>query len=81
MFRDGHELIRAVVRFQGPGDTGWQQAEMQRIDAHLDGVRWAGEFSVDRPGRWEYTVEAWTDLFGTWRDELRAQGGGPPARP
>ena len=21
-------------------------------------------------GRWEYTVEAWTDVFGTWRDEL-----------
>ncbi len=29
-----------------------------------------GEFSVDRPGRWIYTIEAWTDLFGTWRDEL-----------
>ncbi len=71
VFRDGHELIRAVVRFHGPGDTGWLHAEMKRIDAHLDGVRWAGEFSVDRPGRWRYTVEAWTDLFGTWRDELR----------
>ena len=43
---------------------------MRRIDAHLDGVRWAGEFDVDRIGRWEYTVEAWTDVFGTWRDEL-----------
>ena len=21
-------------------------------------------------GRWEYTIEAWTDVFGTWRDEL-----------
>ena len=43
---------------------------MHRIDAHLGGVRWAGEFEVDRSGRWEYTIEAWTDVFGTWRDEL-----------
>jgi starch synthase (maltosyl-transferring) len=43
---------------------------MHRIDAHLEGVRWAGEFTVDRMGRWCYTVEAWTDVFGTWRDEL-----------
>ena len=43
---------------------------MHRIDAHLGGVRWAGSFDVDRQGSWEYTVEAWTDVFGTWRDEL-----------
>ena len=43
---------------------------MVRIDAHLGGVRWAGSFDVDRIGRWEYTIEAWTDVYGTWRDEL-----------
>ena len=71
VFRDGHELIRAVVRFRGPDDEQWQESELHRIDAHLDGVRWAGQFTVDRPGRWQYTIEAWTDVFGTWRDELR----------
>jgi starch synthase (maltosyl-transferring) len=70
VFRDGHELLRAVVRYRGPGDSDWSESELHRIDAHLGGVRWAGQFSVDRPGRWEYTVEAWTDMFGTWRDEL-----------
>ncbi len=70
VFRDGHELLRAVVRYRGPGDSEWSESELHRIDAHLGGVRWAGEFSVDRPGRWEYTIEAWTDVFGTWRDEL-----------
>jgi starch synthase (maltosyl-transferring) len=71
VFRDGHELLRAVVRYHGPDDPTWQEAELHWIDAHLGGVRWAGHFEVDRPGRWEYTVEAWTDVFGTWRDELR----------
>jgi starch synthase (maltosyl-transferring) len=74
VFRDGHDLIRAVIRCKGP-KTGRsvpkeQEAEMRRIDAHLGGVRWAGEFEIDRMGRWEYTIEAWTDVFGTWRDEL-----------
>jgi starch synthase (maltosyl-transferring) len=43
---------------------------MERVDAETGGVRWAAEFEVDRMGRWEYTVKAWTDAFGTWRDEL-----------
>jgi len=71
VFRDGHERIRAVVRYRGPGDAEWSESELERIDAHLDGVRWAGRFVIDRPGRWQYTIEAWTDVFGTWRDELR----------
>ncbi len=70
IFRDGHDLLRAVVRYRGPQDDDFAEIEMHRIDAHLDGVRWAGTFTVDRTGRWEYTVEAWTDVFGTWRDEL-----------
>jgi starch synthase (maltosyl-transferring) len=70
VFRDGHDLLRAVISYLGPDDTEWREAEMRRIDAHLGGVRWAGEFEVDRSGRWEYTIQAWTDVFGTWRDEL-----------
>ena len=70
IFRDGHDLLRAVVRHRPPGGR-WRESEMQPIDAHLDGVRWAGSFVLERTGRYEYTVEAWTDVFGTWRDELR----------
>jgi len=70
VLRDGHDLLRAVVRYRGPGDSDWHESEMHRTDAHLGGVRWATSFDVDRQGRWEYSVEAWTDVFGTWRDEL-----------
>ncbi|MBV9465636.1 MAG: alpha-1,4-glucan--maltose-1-phosphate maltosyltransferase [Solirubrobacterales bacterium] len=70
VFRDGHELLRAVVRYRGPGDRRWREAELRRIDAHLGGVRWATEIGLDRCGGWQYTIEAWTDVFGTWRDEL-----------
>ncbi len=70
VFRDGHEIIRAVVRYRGPGDRRWRETALRRTDAHLGGVRWAGEIELGRPGRWQYTVEAWTDVFGTWRDEF-----------
>ena len=70
VFRDGHELVRAVVRHRGPGDGEWSETELRRIDAHLGGVRWAAELELDRQGAWQYTIEAWTDVFGTWHDEL-----------
>ncbi len=71
IFRDGHDLLRAVVRYRGADKRRWREAALHRIDAQIEGVRWAGEFAVDTAGRWEYTIEAWTDVFGTWRDELR----------
>jgi starch synthase (maltosyl-transferring) len=70
IFRDGHDMIRAVARYRGPGERRWRESPLEPIDRHLDGVRWAGSFDVDRTGGWEYTIEAWTDVFGTWRDEL-----------
>ncbi len=70
-FRDGHEKLRAVVLHRRAGDRKWGEAELHQLDAHHNGVRWGGSFVVDRAGRWEWTIEAWTDLFATWRDELR----------
>ena len=71
IFRDGHELLRAVVKYRRVGGRRWSERELHRTDAHLDGVRWAGSFEVDEMGSWQYTIEAWTDRFGTWREELR----------
>jgi starch synthase (maltosyl-transferring) len=70
IFKDGHDVLRAVVRFRGPGDSDWREAPMHRIDAHVDGDRWQGTFPVDRQGIWSWTIEAWTDTFATWRSEI-----------
>jgi starch synthase (maltosyl-transferring) len=75
IFRDGHDILRAVARYRGPGDRKWAEAPMHPIDAHVDGVRWQGEFGVDRQGRWEYSIEAWSDPFATWRSELERKIG------
>jgi starch synthase (maltosyl-transferring) len=71
IFRDGHEILRAVIRYRAPGGRRWVEAEMHPVDAHVNGVRWAGEITVETQGRWEWTIEAWSDLFATWRDELQ----------
>jgi starch synthase (maltosyl-transferring) len=71
VFRDGHEKLRAVVMSRPAGARKWTEDELQPLDAHHNGVRWGGEFVVDKLGRWEFTFAAWTDVFATWRDELR----------
>jgi starch synthase (maltosyl-transferring) len=71
IFRDGHEKLRAVVKYKAPGGRRWLEAPMTHLDAHINGVRWGGSFTVETPGSWQFTVEAWTDVFATWHDELR----------
>src|SRR3954467_1016178 len=68
IFRDGHEKLRAVVRYKGPGGTRWLESELRAVDAHINGVRWVGEFTVETPGRWEFDFEAWTDRWATYHD-------------
>jgi len=74
IFKDGHDVLRAVVRYRaaGPDDdrAPWHEAPMRRIDQHVGGDRWAGAFPVTAQGRWSFTVEAWTDQFATWRSEI-----------
>ena len=71
IFADGHDVLRAVVRSCAPGSKRWVENPMARTDAHIDGDRWAGRFQVDVLGRHAWTIEAWTDAFASWREELR----------
>src|SRR5918998_2053001 len=66
IFRDGPDLLQAAVRHKGPSSTRWSYEPM----AHVDNDRWSGTFAVTDLGRHRYTIEAWTDHFGTWRRAL-----------
>ena len=70
VFRDGHEVLRAVVRYRQNGETEWSEAPLTPVDAHHNGVRWAGEFPVDVAGLAQWTIQAWVDVFSGWRDEI-----------
>jgi starch synthase (maltosyl-transferring) len=76
VFRDGHDMLRAVIRALAPGAKEWTEYELVPVDAHFKGVRWEGTFPVDAMGSWQFTVQAWTDLFATWRDELERKVAG-----
>jgi starch synthase (maltosyl-transferring) len=68
IIKEGHDQLAARVLYKGPDDSQWAASAM-RYD--FDSDRWYGAFTVDRIGRWTFTIEAWTDRFGTWRSELR----------
>jgi len=72
ILKDGHDLLSARVRYSGPTDAEWRTVPMI-YDQNAD--EWVGGFKVDRVGKWTYTVEAWTDRFGTWRSELQKKVG------
>ncbi|HEV8244252.1 MAG TPA: alpha-1,4-glucan--maltose-1-phosphate maltosyltransferase, partial [Polyangiaceae bacterium] len=67
IFKDGHDQIAARIACRPPGERGWQRVPLVY---RFDPDRWYGSFRVDRLGRWQYTIEAWPDHFGTWRSEL-----------
>jgi len=66
VFRDGHEVLGADVKYRSPGARRWRRARM----SHVGADRWRGSFTVDEPGRWAFTVEAWVDRAASWRWEL-----------
>jgi starch synthase (maltosyl-transferring) len=65
---DGHDVLAATVRWQGPGAAGdeWRRTPMRPIGND----RWAADFPLDRMGRYQFSIEAWKDEFATYRDEL-----------
>ncbi len=68
ILKDGHDLLAARVRYLPPGTTQWLSAPLA---LNFDEERWHGEFELDRTGHWRFAVEAWPDVFATWRADLR----------
>jgi starch synthase (maltosyl-transferring) len=67
VFKDGHDTLGGAVRMRGPGERRWREEPLRPYGND----RWGGTFTVDRPGRWEFAVSAWTDRIATWQDEIR----------
>jgi starch synthase (maltosyl-transferring) len=65
LFRDGHDKLRAVLKYRYE-DEAWRETPF----VFFDNDRWVGRFRLDAVGLWRYTIEAWTDHFESWRDEV-----------
>jgi starch synthase (maltosyl-transferring) len=66
VFKDGHDVVAAVLRWRLVGETIWHETPM----TFVDNDRWRGACSFHETGIYEYTVEAWTDTFRGWQDEF-----------
>src|SRR3954447_15202388 len=64
---NGPRTLRAAGRVKAPGKR-WACFPMHPVANEPD--RFAGSFPVTALGRWEFGVEAWSDPFATWKDEL-----------
>ncbi len=66
IFRDGHDLLVAVVQHRRAGEERWSEATME----HVDNDRWRGAFTVPDNTTYEYRVAAFPDYHGSWLDEV-----------
>ncbi len=66
---DGHDMLAAALQWQGPGDIEWHETPMRL----LGNDRWQASFPLERRGPHRYRVEAWRDVWATYRHELGAK--------
>ncbi|RKR04306.1 alpha-1,4-glucan:maltose-1-phosphate maltosyltransferase [Kushneria sinocarnis] len=71
---DGHDTLAARVCWRPvpPGQeaaAGWHTAPMTLVQPAGNDL-WEGFITPQTLGRYEFVIEAWRDVFGTWRNEL-----------
>jgi starch synthase (maltosyl-transferring) len=65
VFKDGHAVLAARVRWRPRGEAKWLEAPME----HRGNDRWEAVIEPAALGMHSLLVEAWTDRFATWRRE------------
>jgi len=67
IFMDGHEHLAASVLVRAADEKQWRRITMR----HHDNDRWQATLSLSRLGRHFFCIEAWSDVFETFRDGLK----------
>jgi starch synthase (maltosyl-transferring) len=67
IFRDGHDVIAAALLWRRQSENRWRRETMLLHNND----RWHARFLPEEPGRYRYAIEAWTDLFATWKRDFR----------
>jgi len=66
IFSDGHEQLAADLLWRANGEATWQRKPMQA----LGNDRWSAVLRIDQQGRGEFAIEAWLDVYASFRQEL-----------
>ncbi|MDN3053811.1 alpha-1,4-glucan--maltose-1-phosphate maltosyltransferase [Streptomyces sp. SRF1] len=69
VFGEGHDAVNANVVLRDPSGRSGPWTPMRELAPGTD--RWGAEVTPGAPGRWSYTVEAWSDPIATWRHHAR----------
>src|SRR5579875_196220 len=73
IFRDGHDVIRAAIKWRRKNDTVFDEAPMVPVGND----RWRGRFPLRENTRYVFTIQAWTDLYASWvQDFVKKAGAG-----
>ncbi|HEV2200252.1 MAG TPA: alpha-1,4-glucan--maltose-1-phosphate maltosyltransferase [Bryobacteraceae bacterium] len=66
IFTDGQDSVAGEILYRYGRDEAWQRSPMKL----LGNDRWRGDFLVSKAGKYHYTIEAWIDRFGSWRNAM-----------
>ena len=69
IFAEGHGLLDAALLLRRDGASRWSETKMQLIAND----RWSGTVRLRHTARHRYTIEAWRDAIGSWRDGITAK--------
>ena len=67
VFGDGHDHVAGQLLFRHAKERKWRSRPLTALTNDL----WTANFTVDRPGEWQYSIQAWVDHFDTWRSDLK----------
>ena len=67
VFADGHDHVAARLLIRFVGESEWSSLPMEPLGNDI----YAAAFTLDRLGKWEFSVEGWIDHFDTWYSDLR----------
>ncbi|MFN2484881.1 MAG: alpha-1,4-glucan--maltose-1-phosphate maltosyltransferase [Candidatus Limnocylindria bacterium] len=64
IFAEGHGLLDAALLVRADNERVWHEEPMRLVDDD----RWSATVTLTTNRRHRYTIEAWRDEFGSWRE-------------
>ena len=66
IFGDGHGPLDAALLIRREGEPRWTEVSMRLVDND----RWSASVQLRANARHRYTIEAWKDAIGSWREAI-----------
>jgi starch synthase (maltosyl-transferring) len=66
IFKDGHDVLAAFLKYRPAGAPGWRETPMRLVDND----RWEGAFVLEENARYVFTIEALAHPFRSWLADL-----------